>query len=177
MLPRVVPGYRIVRAEPAHVSQIAAVERAAAARFDPADVSEVHRRETSDPQELHAAREAGLLWVALDAADRVVGFAHVELLGDDAHLEELDVHPDHGRLGLGRALVEQVQRDAAERQLPGVTLTTFAHVPWNAPFYASAGFEPLAPDALSAPLRERRAHEDREGLAAAKRVVMRWAAR
>lgn len=170
-------GYRIVPGEAHHVPAIAAVERAAATLFDPADVSAVLRAETSDPEELEQARRDGWLWVALDPEERVVGFAHVEPLGGNAHLEELDVHPEHGRRGLGRALVEQVQRATRERGLPAVTLTTFAHVPWNAPFYASLGFESLDPDELPEALRERRAHEDAEGLAAEKRVVMRWSAR
>ncbi|MFT3889358.1 MAG: GNAT family N-acetyltransferase [Arachnia sp.] len=69
-----------------------------------------------------------------------VGFAHVIAHGSTAHLEQVSVHPDHGRRGHGRALVEAAAAEAARRGFTLMTLRTFADVPWNAPFYATLGF-------------------------------------
>jgi GNAT superfamily N-acetyltransferase len=84
--------------------------------------------------------KAGRSWVATDENDQPVGFAVADLIGGQAHLHEVDVHPDHGRRGLGRALVERVIQWACERGLPAITLTTERDIPWNAPFYAKLGF-------------------------------------
>ena len=65
--------------------------------------------------------------------------------GDGAHLEQLSVHPEHGRRGLGRALLRAGLEWAAAHDYPELTLTTYRDVPWNGPFYASEGFVELGP--------------------------------
>lgn len=52
-----------------------------------------------------AAQRAGLLWVARAPNGSPIGFVLVERLGDGLHLEEVDVLLEHGRRGVGRALV------------------------------------------------------------------------
>ena len=131
-------------------------------------------RETSSQFALRKARRAGRLWVAL-ADDAPVGFAHVVMHGKTvAHLEEVDVHPDHGRRGLGRRLVQTVCAWATSHGLDAVTLTTFRDVPWNMPFYARLGFQPLGSDSVGAELRAVIDDEARRGLDPARRVVMRY---
>ncbi|QUQ72164.1 GNAT family N-acetyltransferase [Kutzneria sp. CA-103260] len=66
-----------------------------------------------------------------------VGFAYVGDVDDGLHLHQLAVHPDHGRRGLGTALLAAVFARAAGR---AVTLTTFRHIPWNEPWYRERGF-------------------------------------
>src|SRR5690348_14625773 len=64
--------------------------------------------QATSPADFEHAQESGLLWVAA-IGDTPVGFAHVKLIEpDSAHLDELDVHPAHGRQGLGRRLVTTV---------------------------------------------------------------------
>jgi putative acetyltransferase len=119
-----------------------------------------------------ACRE-GHLWVAL-ADDRPVGFAHVEIFeADVAHLDELDVHPNHGRRGLGTRLVTAVCEWAAREGFDSVTLSTFRDVPWNMPFYATLGFTVVPRGALSRALALVVANETRRGLDPDRRVVMR----
>src|SRR5262249_28842442 len=119
------------------------------------------------------AQRDGHLWVAL-LDDVAVGFAHVELLeGDAAHLEEIDVHPAHGRRGLGTRLVLHVCDWAADNGIGSVTLTTFRDVAWNMPFYARLGFEVVPHAQLSPALRAIVEDETRRGLDPARRVVMR----
>ena len=91
-------------------------------------------------EELEAARRAGRLWVGVDDDDLPVGFAYVIEAGGYAHLDEIDVHPRHGCKGLGSALLAAVCGWARAEGFPGVTLSTFRDVPWNAPFYQRRGF-------------------------------------
>jgi len=121
------------------------------------------------------ARRHGRLWVAL--ADQFpVGFAHVVVHEPGvAHLEELDVHPEHGRRGLGRWLVATVCACVAERGYRAVTLTTFRDVPWNMPFYESCGFVAVPPGEMSPPLLSVVIDEYRRGLDPQRRVAMRRA--
>lgn len=165
--------YTIVRARPGDVPRLAAIELAAAALLEghaPAAVL----REVTEGSRLQGAQRQGRLWVAL-AGSRPVGFAHVELLEPgSAHLEEIDVHPDHGRRGLGRRLVAEVCRWAARLGHRGVTLTTFRDVPWNAPFYARLGFVEIPPAELSPALDAVLRREALAGIDRTRRVAMRW---
>jgi GNAT superfamily N-acetyltransferase len=174
-----VSSHRIRRARAEDVPALPAIERAAAARFREVGVEGDYLDEVRDTGELHGAVRAGLLFVAADASDAPVGFALVALPDDsgDAHLEELDVHPDHAGRGIGRRLVETVCAWAEGRGHRGVTLSTFRDVPWNAPWYARLGFRPLDPEALSPALSALRANERAKGLPVEARVVMRFALR
>jgi GNAT superfamily N-acetyltransferase len=102
-----------------------------------------------------------------------VGFAWVEMLDGHAHLEEVAVLPEHGRAGLGRALVEAAVSWAAASGFSSLTLATFRDVPWNGPFYASCGFDVLPRRRWTPGLRRIRRRERRLGLdELGARVVM-----
>ncbi|HEX5217704.1 MAG TPA: GNAT family N-acetyltransferase [Vicinamibacterales bacterium] len=166
--------YSIALARPQDLPQLAAIELAAAqllAAHAPASVL----LETSNLDDLREAQARGRLWVAL-AGDEPVGFAHVKVLEPGvAHLEELDVHPAHGRRGLGSALVRAVCAWASREGFESVTLTTFRDVPFNQPFYAGLGFTDVATADLTPVFREGMQDEARRGLDPARRVVMRCA--
>jgi N-acetylglutamate synthase-like GNAT family acetyltransferase len=70
----------------------------------------------------------------------VVGFVHVLEKDEFAHLEQLSVLPQKGQRGCGRTLLDNAMDDARRRGYEWLTLRTYADVPWNAPFYARAGF-------------------------------------
>ena len=164
--------YRIAAARPCDLPLLPAIELAAAtllAGHGPASVL----AETTSQAELENAQQRGHLWVAL--ADGVpVGFAHIEVLAPDiAHLEEVDVHPEHGRRGLGKRLILAACQWAATNGYSWVTLTTFRDVPWNMPFYARLGFEEIAPEELTPALLSVVDDETRRGLDPNRRVAMR----
>lgn len=128
---------------------------------------------TTPIAEFVEALSRGHLWVAR-AADRPVGFAHVKVVeAGSAHLDELDVHPDHGRRGLGRSLVGAVCEWATRTEVRAVTLTTFREPRWNMPFYASLGFEEVPRAACSPAMKRIIVDETRRGLDPSRRVVMR----
>ncbi len=166
------PLYKIVCARPQDLHLLPAIELAAAALLK-GHAPESVLSETTSEQQFREAQAEGRLWVVL-AGDIPIGFAHAELLGPhEVHLKEIDVHPDHGRRGLGTRLVVTVCEWAARCGYPEVTLTTFRDVPWNMPFYAGLGFEVVRTNELSAELRPIVADETRRGLDPTRRVVMR----
>jgi GNAT superfamily N-acetyltransferase len=108
----------------------------------------------------------------LVAGRPAVGFARVDEVDGQAHLEQLSVLPGHMRRGIGTALVEAVCAWATEHGYREVTLCTFADVAWNGPFYAKRGFEPV--QTLTPGLAELRGWERDLGLdALGPRIAMR----
>jgi len=83
--------------------------------------------------------------VVLVSGDPPVGLCRIDGIGDGAHLEQLSVHPDHGRRGIGRALLRAGCGWAADQGYPELTLATYRDVSWNGPFYASEGFVEVGP--------------------------------
>jgi GNAT superfamily N-acetyltransferase len=164
--------YLVEPARPADLPALPAIEREAVMLFEPGLIPASVLEETTSIAELQAAHDAGLLWVARTPTG-VVGFALVELLDGGPHLEEIDVHPAHGRRGVGRALMHAVMTWAREAGHPSLTLTTFCDVPWNAPFYAQLGFRTLAPSELTPGLQAVVKNELARGLDPSRRVVMR----
>jgi GNAT superfamily N-acetyltransferase len=171
----VVVRYTVSPARPRDLPLIPAIELAAA-RLLEGHAPESILAESTPIEDLRKAQADGRLWVAL-ADDEPVGFAIVEMLDDGLpHLDEIDVHPDHGRRGLGTALVRAVCDWTASRELAEVTLTTFRAVRWNMPFYARMGFEPVPEREQRPALRELVDDETARGLDPATRCVMRYRA-
>jgi len=107
------------------------------------------------------------------AGEPPVGFVWLSLLCGRAHVEEIATLTAEGRKGIGRALLETACEWAADAGYPEVTLCTFRDVPWNGPFYRSAGFVELPPADWCPELAELRATERAHGLDdAGARVVM-----
>lgn len=79
------------------------------------------------------AIETGLVQVAVDREDNPFGFIALEVLDGDPFIRQLSVHPAAMRRGIGSALVWHAIGWSGTRSL---WLTTYSHVPWNAPFYA-----------------------------------------
>jgi GNAT superfamily N-acetyltransferase len=85
----------------------------------------------------------GLIWVAVDEREELVGFALCSDRGDDLYLDQLSVLPRHGRQGLGTRLVRRCLQEAEARSYRRVSLSTFRKVPWNGPFYRRLGFREI----------------------------------
>ncbi|WP_082403799.1 GNAT family N-acetyltransferase [Saccharothrix sp. NRRL B-16348] len=109
------------------------------------------------------------VWVAADP--HPIAWAAVEEVDGAAHVEQLCVHPDHSRRGIGAALLDHVERWAATRGLAALTLTTFRDIPWNGPYYRRLGFHDVAD--LTPGLAAVVAAETARGLDPATRVCLR----
>ena len=86
------------------------------------------------------ASEPGFILVVELDDGHVAGFVQVLEVDGICHLEQLSVAPEDARKGWGRALVEAAKVQAQKRGYHRISLRTYADIPWNAPFYASAGF-------------------------------------
>ena|SRR5215510_9438195 len=168
-------SYSIELAQPDYLHMLPEIEQQAASLFRGWNVPQAVLEEVTPLEEFQAAQAAELLWAALSSQRYPVGFALVEREGLHLHLEELDVHPQHGRRGIGRTLVEAVCAWARDRGYTEITLTTYRDIPWNEPFYARLGFKVLDAAELTPTLRERVEAEAARGLDPTRRVVMRKA--
>ena len=169
------PDYSIIAAAPRHLEELPRIELAAASLFRGYDVPATLFADTTPVAVFAKAQARGHLWVALAASGECVGFALVEPSGARLHLAELDVVPDHGRRGVGRALVSQVERWADAHGFAEVTLTTYRDVPWNGPLYRRLGYGFLPAEDLDDELVARLEAEAARGLASMPRVAMRKA--
>jgi GNAT superfamily N-acetyltransferase len=161
---------RVIRpAVSADLAYLQAIECAAATLFPAGRIPDVD--DVMPLGELGQALDAGLLWVAVSEA-AVVGFAMAQECGDALHLAVMAVHPDHGARGHGRSLVLALCDAALRRHASSITLTTFADVPFNGPFYRKQGFQPVANAQLSHRLRALLEHETALGMA--NRIAMQW---
>jgi len=149
------------------------IERAAGEPFRALDMATIADDEPPTIGELTEFQRAGRAWVWVDGADHPAAYVLTDVIDGYAHIEQVSVHPGHSRRGVGSALMDHVAQWGAARDLAGLTLTTFANVPWNAPYYERLGFRVLADDELSPGLREIRANEAGRGLDAWPRVAMR----
>jgi len=148
---RLPKDYKITRADPEEISQLIEVNIAGDTLFadtgliDPADFG------THIPEEVFAESIAARdVFVARHGkAEKPVGFTLTSHRGDTLYLDQISVHPDHGKQGLGRALVQRVLEDARDRGFKQVTLSTFKDVAWNGPFYRKLGFKPIKPEKMS----------------------------
>ena len=163
----------IVVAQASHVPQLPGIELEAAALFPVADLPAPLRTDTTSLEELLDAQRAGRLWVALSEAREPIGMALVDTVDGLPHLGELDVRPEYGRRGVGTSLVRTVQAWALDAGMPAISLTTFSHLPWNAPFYERLGFRQLANDELTPGLQAILLEEAQQGLDPANRIAMR----
>ncbi|KAG0170381.1 hypothetical protein DFQ28_005988 [Apophysomyces sp. BC1034] len=166
--------YSITKASPEHITVLPAIE-AEAATLLKGYVSESILSQVTDEEDFRIAQQEDRLWVALTEEKIPIGFALIEILdADHIHLGEIDVHPDHGRRGLGKALVTAICEWASRSKYSQVTLTTFRDVPWNSPFYARLGFQVIPTQELGPKLLEIMHDEAARGLDINRRVAMKY---
>lgn len=131
--------FRVRPGIPEDIPVLTRIEIEAAELFPP-DALPPALAQPASVEELLAGIEASLLWVAEGAQFGVVGFIVAQAHGDSLHIAEMDVFPSHGRGGTGTKLLTHACDVAKDRSFRHVTLTTFEHLPWNAPFYSKHGF-------------------------------------
>ncbi|WP_431676844.1 GNAT family N-acetyltransferase [Kitasatospora sp. KL5] len=148
------------------------IERAAGQPFREVGMAEIADDEPFSTEELAEFVAAGLAWAAVDGTDAPLAYLVAERVDGNLHVEQVSVHPDSARRGVGRALLDHLAALAAAEGVPALTLTTFAEVPWNAPYYARCGFTVLTEEHLGPGLRAVRGREAAHGLDRWPRVCM-----
>ena len=158
---------------PGELAAAQEIERAAGLVFADIGMPEIAADQPLPAAELDRYRRAGLAWAAADEGDQPVGYLLAEPVDGALHVEQVSVHPRAARRGVGRALLEHAATHAAARDLDALTLTTFADVPWNAPYYRRCGFRVLDEREWTPGLRAIREREAAHGLDRWPRVCMR----
>ncbi|MEM1087474.1 MAG: GNAT family N-acetyltransferase [Pseudomonadota bacterium] len=180
-------GYALSLGEVDDIPALIAVDKAASALFAPTGLVEDHALDDHVPADiLEQAMAVGDVIAVYNRHGWPVGFALFSVRGNGLYLDQISVHPDHGKKGLGRALVYTVIAEAEARRLNHVSLSTFRDLAWNGPFYASMGFEEMARSKMEPYMLEieeaQRGHMDlsarcfmrRKVRSALMRLVMPW---
>ncbi len=151
------------------------IERAAGQCFRDIGMPEIADDEPLPLEELARYQQAGQAWVAVNDTDIPVAYLIADRVDGNLHVEQVSVHPDSARRGVGRLLLDHLANHATGEGAPALTLTTFTEVPWNAPYYARCGFQLLDDGRLAPGLRKIREREAAHGLDRWPRGCMRRA--
>lgn len=117
--------------------------------------------------------ELGRACFALDAAGNPVGFASFDLVDGQPYLDQLAVRRSAMRRGIGARLLQRAERWAQSAGGSALWLTTYAHLPFNAPYYERHGYE-IMPEATCSPGILQHLEDQRRHLPAPdQRVAMR----
>jgi GNAT superfamily N-acetyltransferase len=166
------PGYAIRSARIEELPRLAKIEQAAAIRFRDTPYAFLADGESLPIEFIHQRFQAGQVWVAVDRDDIAIGFAITREVDRALYLQEIDIAPEHGQRGIGKALIETVQAWGKGSGYAVMSLSTFRDLPWNAPFYAKSGFRILDEAELTPGFQQIRAHEREAGLPIDDRVIM-----
>jgi ribosomal protein S18 acetylase RimI-like enzyme len=131
---------RIRHAVTEDIAYLPPIEQDAARLFSPSDLPPAIAQLISE-KELHQGLVENALWVADDEANNIVGFLLGRAEKTSFHIMEMDVLVNHSCRGIGSALLQEACRSAFQSGFLTVTLTTFEHLAWNAPFYLKRGFQ------------------------------------
>lgn len=123
--------------------------------------------------ELAAFARDGRAWVSTDHADKPVAYLLVEVVDGDAHIEQVSVHPDYAHRRIGESLMDVAAAWAQQHGMAALTLSTYAEVPWNGPYYQRLGFLVVPANEQGADVLAVRRAEAARGLDRWPRVVMR----
>ena len=83
---------------------------------------------------------SGAALLAANRSGESIGFVALGVLDGEPYLEQLSVRMHAMRCGVGKALLGEAVRVAAETRAQSLWLTTYGHLSWNRPFYERAGF-------------------------------------
>ncbi len=153
---------RLARHE--ELASLQEIERAAGLPFAQIGMEAIARDEPPSVAALAVFQRAKRAWVQADGDDRPVAYIMVEPMDGHVHICQVSVHPDHGRKGLGRALIEHVAAWARGQGIAGLSLTTFTEVAWNGPYYERCGFRTVAASDLGPEHERLRGEEIARGL-------------
>lgn len=148
------------------------VERRAAALLD---AQGLHAPSAPADEASFQAFLGGHTIVVATCDGRPVGYAAGIDLGPLYWLRAIGVDPAHGRRGIGRALVQAVCDEGRALFHRAIGLTTYRHVPFNAPFYERCGFLAVSQQEIDATLAEWLERERPAGASPESRVAMvKW---
>jgi predicted N-acetyltransferase YhbS len=165
-------GYQIRSARIEELPLLSLIEQSAARLFLDTPYAFLVNDEPLSLDFVQQQFRAGRVWVAVDCHEIVVGYAIAREVDNTLYLQQIDVEPEHGRSGIGSALVKTVCDWAKQQAYEIVSLSTFRDIPWNAPFYSKLGFHAVDEAGLSTGFQQIRLKELAAGLPISDRVIM-----
>jgi len=162
---------KIRKATPNDFVNLPAIEKEAAQAFAEAGFVDIAEMDPLPASFYDGLPPAAIILVA-EQADKITGFCVVIKIDGEAHLKELSVSYNSSGKGIGKALLQQAVHEAYGKDYQAMTLTTFADLPFNAPFYQHCGFKAFIPDKSWPELRALHEKEKRNELAPYNRIVM-----
>ncbi|WP_028932724.1 GNAT family N-acetyltransferase [Pseudonocardia spinosispora] len=163
---------RIRTAREDELPLIREIERASGAPFRDVGMAQIADEEPMSLADLTHYWSAGRAWVVTFDDDVPVGFLLAEPVDGHLHIAQISVHPDAAGQRLGSALIDYLDRRAAEAGVDELSLTTYLDVPWNGPYYRTLGFAELPEAEWGEGLRAIRRMEREAGLDTWPRLVM-----
>jgi GNAT superfamily N-acetyltransferase len=121
-------------------------------------------------EECHNLPPSTQIWIA--ETHKPVGFVYTCDIDDLTYFGQLSVVPEAQNRGIGSALLNVAVQKAREENKPGLVLTTFRDVAFNAPFYARRGFIELATLHMGPELTALAKEDEKQWGAFSPRVVM-----
>jgi ribosomal protein S18 acetylase RimI-like enzyme len=175
--PRVRPErVRMSKLQEIHVPVLVAIDHACSERYWDLghDAAAVPKRRESDFYKLPRTHA---VWVA-EADGEVAGFiAFRDEAPGVGFVEDLQVHPELQRFGIGRRLFEKAEIELRHLGFEEVVLKVWDDAEWAAAFYRALGFEPYeassAPENVRAWREEKVDEEDRPYLQPGQSVLWR----
>ena len=113
-------------------------------------------------EDIRASIQASHVWVA-GTGTEIAGCIIVQVIDDEAHIEQVSTAPAYAGQGIGRRLMEHAEDWARRSGYRRITLTTFTNVAWNGPYYRRLGYRIVPPAELGPELAAVRADEARLG--------------
>jgi GNAT superfamily N-acetyltransferase len=143
-------------ASPAEIAEMVAVDDDACMLYARAglhfDFGPEHPFARAEYARWTLAAAEGLAFLAEEPGGPAVGLMILGRVDGVPYLDQLSVRTSAMRRGLGRRLLMQAIGWASSAPL---WLTTYGHLPWNRPFYESAGFLPVPESGCTPGILER----------------------
>ena len=114
----------------------------------------------------------GAIVILAEMDSALSGFIFGHPLDDCLFVGQLSVVPEAQKQGIGSRLLAALGDAAQQAGCPGLSLITYGHLPFNAPFYARRGFRVLREDELSPEIAKEYATDTAKWSRYGPRVVM-----
>ena len=166
-------NFTIRLATPADVADTQRIEIDAGRLFREAGMDSIADDPPDDDETTLAYIDAERAWMAVDDDGQAIGYAVSSVVDGEAHLDQVSVMVDAGRNGVGTALIQTVIDWARNSGFDALTLTTFAELAFNGPYYRKLGFVEVPVEECGPELTAIRASETANGIDVAPRIAMR----
>lgn len=142
-------------AHPSELQTLIAIDNAASRLYTdaglPLEIEEDHPLVLAEIARWADAIEQGRVFVTTDPLDKPLGFITMSIVDNAPYLDQISVHPNHMRKGLGTLLIDQAFLWSGDKP---IWLTTYSHLSWNKPLYEKFGFVEVPEDKCGVQIRE-----------------------